>query len=100
MKTDWYTRILVRDSYVKFCPEIEENDEKILKATRDEVSAAQMGSKMYQNVNWRKIWKHYVLILVKHPEIEKNDEAILEATQDEVSAPQEGIKNVPKLKLT
>ena len=35
-----------RDSYVKLCPGIEENDEKILWVTQNEVSAPKKGKKV------------------------------------------------------
>ena len=33
----------VSDSYVEICPGIEENDERILETTQDEVSASRQG---------------------------------------------------------
>ena len=39
------------DSYVKFRPEIEQNDKTFLEAIDDEVSVPQKGSKMGRNEN-------------------------------------------------
>ena len=77
---------------MKFCPEIEKNDEKILKATQDEVSALKKGQEC-ANIKTDVKFENTIDCYVKfRSEIEKNDEEILEATQDEVSAPKKGKK--------
>ena len=70
MKTDVKFKN-INDSYVKFCPGIEKNDEKIWEVTQDEVCVPKKGqkcAKMKTDVKFGKISDPYVKFC---PAIEK-----------------------------
>ena len=72
---------------VTFRPEIEENDEKILEVTQDEVWALKKGVQKWAETKTDVKFENPNDFHVKVcPEIEKNYENILEASQEEVNA--------------